>query len=317
MDIVSAKYGETSPWMTFFTATYNREQTLPRCYECLLKMNPATDSAGRKLDLEWVIVDDGSSDGTRELVEKWVAENKLAIIYRYQENQGKHVASNVGASMARGEMITNMDSDDTFFPEALQTFATAWESVPADRRHEFRGVTARCVDPETGNLVGTPLPRQPYYVNTIDMRLKDKVQGEMCGCNRTEIIRENPFPVFDERTSYCPESILWLELAKKYKETVIDVPLREYYHDTGNAITGRSYNRSRANYHLWKYELNNIVPKYLRYAPKEMLKAVVGITMDGFRTGRSLRQIMRDVKPATSKALVALFMPAGWLLSKR
>lgn len=303
--------------MTFFTATYNRAATLPRCYECLLQMRPALRPDGSRLDLEWVIVDDGSSDGTRELVERWVKENKLAIIYRYQPNQGKHVASNVGAQMARGQMITNMDSDDTFMPEALEVFARAWEEIPAERRSEFRGVTARCLDPETGRLVGTPLPRQPYYVSTAEMRYKDKVKGEMCGCNRTDIMRENPFPVFEEHTSFCPESILWLDLGKRYKESVIDVPLRHYYHDTGNALTGRSHNRSLANYHLWKYELNNIVLKYLRYSPREMMKAVVGITMDGLRTGRSLSRIMSDVKPAGAKLLVALFMPAGWLLSRR
>lgn len=318
MDLTNKKYHSLNDvWMTFFTATYNRAGTLPRCYECMKKMRVPVDESGKRVEFEWVIVDDGSEDNTRQLVEGWIEEDIVPVRYHYQPNQGKHVASNVGAMMARGEMIMNMDSDDTYFPESVEVFYKSWMDIPQEIRHGFRGVTARCVDPDTGETVGTPLPEHPYYVSTADMRLRDKVKGEMCGFNRTQIMRENPFPTFAEHTSYCPESILWLELSKRYKESVIDVPLREYYHDTNNAITGRSTNRSRANYHLWKYELNNVVLRYLRYSPKEMMKAVVGLSMDGFRTGRSVKTMLADVKPLAAKALVMAFIPVGWILSRR
>lgn len=317
-DICNKKYEAlAAPWLTFFTPTYNRAATLPRCYESLKKIRLPRDEKGEEVYFEWLIIDDGSQDETRDLVLGWIEEDIIPIRYHYQPNQGKHVASNAGAQIARAPMLANMDSDDTFLPETLQLFWDEWHSIPEERRSEFRGVTARCLDPETGRMEGTPCPRQPYYVHTQDMRFKDKVQGEMCGFNRVEVLKEFPFPVFEEKTSFCPESIIWYSMGEKYLESVVDVAVREYYHDTTNALTGRNVRRSAANYHLWKYEVNHLFLKYVRHSPKEMMKAVVGISMDGFVTGRSISRILADVKPGVCKALVALFIPAGWILSKR
>lgn len=316
-DICNKKYEELkAPWMTFFTPTYNREKTLPRCYESLKKMELPVEADGRKVEFEWLIVDDGSQDNTFSLVSGWIEENLIPIRYYYQPNSGKHVASNVSAELSRAEMLTGMDSDDSFLPETLKVFREGWLSIPEDIRPEFRGVTARCIDPETGKMVGTPSPSQPYYVHTQDMRFKDKVTGEMCGFNRVDVLREFPFPVFEEKTSFCPESIVWYSMGEKYKESVIDIPVREYFHDTDNALTGKNTRRSAANYYLWKYEVNSLVLKYLRYAPKDMLKAIVGMSMDGFISGRSIRSILRDVKSKRCKVAVAAFIPAGWVLSK-
>ncbi len=318
MDISNSLYETTTPWMTFFTSTYNRVGTLPRCYECLKRMRKPVDSQGKALDFEWVIIDDGSEDNTRELVQHWVEENLLPIRFLSGPNRGKHVEYNRAVQLARGEMFTDLDSDDTYVPETLEVFYKEWMAIPADRRADFRGVAARCKHPETGEVIGSPLPRKPYYCYTPELRFKDKVTGDLCGCVRTDLLRQYPFPEFEEKLSYCPESIVWLEMGSKYLETIVDVPLKLYYFDTNNSITGgRSSNRSKALYYLWQYELNNLVLKYLFHSPKEMMKAVVGISMDGLRTGRSPRRILRDVTPRRCKLLVALFMPAGWLLSKR
>lgn len=318
MDLTSPKYKEATPWMTFFTPTFNRRATISRCYESLLAMKRPEDENGNPVEFEWIIVDDGSSDNTREVVEQWCAENRLPIIYRYQENGGKHVASNVAAALARGEVLANLDSDDTFLDNALTVFYKGWTDIPAGERHLFKGVTARCKDPYTGKIVGSPLPRQPYHVHSQDMRFKDKVKGEMCGFNRVDVLREFPFPVFKEKTCYCPEAIVWFEMGKKYLESIIDVPVRDYYRDAADSITmARSANRSKANYHLWKYEVNNLVGRYLLHCPVEMMKAVVGMSMDGLRTGRGIREILGDVDSTGCRILVGAFVPAGWILSHR
>lgn len=138
----------------------------------------------------------------------------------------------------------------------------------------------------------------------------------MCGFNRTEVLRQYPFPTPDARMRFCPEAIVWYEMGKKYKEWIVEIPVKAVYHDTTNAITGRSHNRSIANYYLWQYEINNVLP-YLFYNPKEVIKAFVGITMDGLNTGRSLSTILGEAKSFRSKLMVALCMPVGWLLHFR
>src|SRR5437762_2817315 len=95
---------------TVFTPTYNRAGTLPRVYESL--------KAQTFRDFEWIIVDDGSADSTQELVQSWIGDLDFPIRYFRQQNQGKHVAVNLGVKEARGEFFLNLDSDDACVPEA-------------------------------------------------------------------------------------------------------------------------------------------------------------------------------------------------------
>lgn len=313
MDYKNQKFDSVKPWLTFFTPTYNRRNTISRCYESLKNMKKPTG-----VEFEWIIIDDGSTDDTASLIKEWADENIIPIRYHYKPNGGKHTAINKAVELARGEMLAILDSDDTFMDNALIVFWEGWQSIPAAERSSFKGVTARCKDPHTGLIVGSPLPRQPYYVHSQDMRFKDHVTGEMCGINRVDVMREFPFPVFTEKTSFCPEAIVWFEMGKKYKESIIDVAVREYFRDADNSImNANSGNRAKANYHLWKYEVNNIVGKYIMHSPVEMTKALVGMTMDGLRSGRTLRSILGDVDKPLMRLAVALLVPAGYILSHR
>lgn len=313
----NSKYtAQSSPWMTFFTPTYNRRDTLHRCYDSLKAMRRPMDDKGQTVDFEWIVVDDGSSDDTYSLVKSWADEEIIPIRYVYQENRGKHVACNVGARLAKGEMMAHLDSDDALLDNALEVLYNGWMEIPAGHRSGFKGVTARCIDPETGKIIGTPLPRRPYYASTQDMRYRDRVEGEMFGFNRVDVLLEYPFPESHERMSFYPESVVWCEMGKKYMEYVVDVPVRKYYRDAANAITRKNTSRCRANYYLWRYMVNNLVGKYIVYSPKEMVKAVVGMSMDGFSSGRRLKTILGDVDRFAEKLGVLLLMPAGYILSK-
>ena len=137
---------------TVFTPTYNRARTIERVYRSL--------AAQAFRGFEWVVVDDGSTDGTRELVEAWKAEASFPIRYEWQENRGKHIASNKGIALARGELFITADSDDEFPPTALETFKRVWESIPEAERPGFAGAAGLCVD-QRGRLVGDRFPRSP------------------------------------------------------------------------------------------------------------------------------------------------------------
>ena len=93
---------------TIFTPTYNRAYCIEKVYQSLLKQTIS--------DFEWVVIDDGSSDGTRELISSFANEGKIDIVYYYQKNQGKHVAQNYAVSIARGELFLPLDSDDIIVP---------------------------------------------------------------------------------------------------------------------------------------------------------------------------------------------------------
>ena len=91
--------------ISVFTPTYNRAYILPILYESL-KWQTCHD-------FEWIIVDDGSTDNTEEIVCSWQKEKKdFPIVYRKQQNGGKHTTINHGVSLARGEWLFIVDSAD-------------------------------------------------------------------------------------------------------------------------------------------------------------------------------------------------------------
>ncbi|MCI7310350.1 MAG: glycosyltransferase family 2 protein [Prevotella sp.] len=89
--------------LTVFTPTYSRAYSLPRLYESL--------KAQTFVDFEWLIVDDGSTDGTKQLIEKWSDEDSFIRYYR-QERGGKHRAINLGVQQAKGDLFFIVDSDE-------------------------------------------------------------------------------------------------------------------------------------------------------------------------------------------------------------
>ena len=102
--------------ITIFTPTYNRAALLPRLYNSLLAQNHK--------DFEWIVVDDGSSDGTKKLIQTYINDAQLSIQYHKQENAGKHVAINTGVKLATRPYFFIVDSDD-FLPASSIKDVTA------------------------------------------------------------------------------------------------------------------------------------------------------------------------------------------------
>lgn len=107
--------------LSIITPTYNRENLLPRLYKSIVNNNPCN------LEMEWLIMDDGSTDNTKVLIEEWKIENKIQIKYYFQENQGKMVAINNVIKETTGDLIVECDSDDYFTPNAFEVIQKAWE----------------------------------------------------------------------------------------------------------------------------------------------------------------------------------------------
>ena len=222
---------------------------------------------------------------------------------------------NFAAQKARGKFWLTIDSDDTILPDALLKYSRVWESIPDDEKNAFCGVSARCVDVD-GNIVGDRLPFQPMDVTFTELRMKYCVEGEMLEMYRVDILRQYPFPEYDPRMRFCPEAIAWFEIAKKYKLRVVDEAVRTYYYDASVSIMReRSVKRSVANYYLWLYFVNNLSSFIFSY-PKKIVKAYVGVSMDGFVSGKHMWGILKDIR-GWRKIPTLLFMGCGWILAKK
>jgi glycosyltransferase involved in cell wall biosynthesis len=213
---------------TVFTPTYNRAHTLPKVYASLQTQTFR--------DFEWLVVDDGSTDATRTLVESWIAEEKFPIHYCYQKNGHKKTAINHGVREAKGELFLILDSDDEIPSDALKILIEAWQTIPETKRHLFAGVTGLCVD-QKGKLVGSTFPQDVYDSDSISIRYEAKVEGEKWGFNTTAIMRQFPFP--EDIQGLVPEALIWNRIARHYKMRFINQVVR-IYHDEVDSISRSS-----------------------------------------------------------------------------
>ncbi|MES2474699.1 MAG: glycosyltransferase family A protein [Verrucomicrobiota bacterium] len=206
------------PLFTIFTPAYNRATLLPRVYECL--------KAQSIRDFEWVIVDDGSTDNTRAVVEAWREEGDIPIHYHWKENGGKHSAVNRGISVARGCYFIVVDSDDWLIPRALEILKCNWEKI-ADQDN-FVGVIG-LFSYESGEIVGDRFPHHPFISNSVDLRFRHRLHGDKVGANRTAVLKAYPFPA-DLSRNYVSESLIWNRIAEKYDTLFINevIGIKEY-----------------------------------------------------------------------------------------
>lgn len=190
--------------ITVFTPTYNRAHLLSRVYESLCRQSYK--------DFEWLIVDDGSTDGTEKL--SFLNDtSKVNIRYVKQPNGGKHRAINRGVKEAKGELFFILDSDDWLPIDSLQIVADEYKS--ARPNNLICGVAGLdCY--QDGKTVGTGLSCDVIDCNAIEIRYKYHIQGDLKEILLTKVLREFPFPEI-ENEKFCPEQLIWYRIAEKYK----------------------------------------------------------------------------------------------------
>lgn len=204
------------PFITILTPTYNRASLLPRLFDSLLRQTSK--------DFEWIVVDDGSTDDTRKVVAnlKEKCGGAFPMGYVYKANGGKHMAINIGAERARGELLFIADSDDLLTDDALETVANSWHDISDDK--SFAGIAGLDIAMDTREVIGSGLPQEHIDCNAIDIRYRHHVTGDMKEVFRTEVLREFPFPEFaGER--FCPEQLVWFRMARRYRLRYINKPI--------------------------------------------------------------------------------------------
>jgi glycosyltransferase involved in cell wall biosynthesis len=296
---------------TVFTPTYNRAHTLNRVYFSLREQTFR--------DFEWLIVDDGSTDHTHELITRWQGEAEFPIRYYRQENLGKPLAFNKGVGEARGELLLLIDSDDGCVPEALEQFNRHWKAISEKDRDGFVGVTGLCMD-QNGNLVGDKFPSDLMDSDSLEIRYKFKVKGEKWGFLRTEVLSQYPFPMMPE-SKFVPEGIIWSAIAKKYKTRFINTPLRIYWSDEGRTSDQLSRMASPALYaagHAYWHRVKlNTEIHWFQHAPLEFLRSAVHYGRFSFHNGVGFRQQLRQLDNLLAKGLWLMALPvASMIFSK-
>ncbi|WP_438317032.1 glycosyltransferase family 2 protein [Candidatus Caldatribacterium sp. SIUC1] len=116
--------------------------------------------------------------------------------------------------MAKGELFVILDSDDWLASKALERLLYWWKTIPLEARENYTGVAGLYAYP-SGKIVGSPFPAPVIDSNAVEIRTKYRVKGDKFGMNRTEVLREFPFP--EDLGRFVTESLVWSRIARKYQ----------------------------------------------------------------------------------------------------
>ena len=171
--------------LTIFTPTHNRAYILPKLYESLCVQTCQ--------NFEWLIVDDGSTDNTKELVDEWMGEGRIAIRYVYQQNGGKMRAFNNAASLADSELFVCVDSDDQLTTDRVVEESLAyWDAHKSEALDKpIVGMVSLRLHKQLAKGIPSKLTHGSLH------QICTNYKGETTIFLLTAILRNYPYPTFE------------------------------------------------------------------------------------------------------------------------
>lgn len=215
--------------VTILTPAYNRKELLERLYNSLKKQTVS--------DFQWLIVDDGSLDGTKECVQRLQKENSVDIHYIWQENAGKHCALNKAIPLIESELTFIVDSDDYLPEEAVEiilSYHQKYKNTEGLCGYSF----LRCY--EDGSVNTAYFKKDEEIASYLEIRINGRIGGDKAEVFFTRILQQFPFPEF-KGEKFLPEDLVWMKMSESYQMVHINkcVYISEYL-EGGLTKSGRS-----------------------------------------------------------------------------
>ncbi|ALJ04033.1 glycosyltransferase [Pseudalgibacter alginicilyticus] len=281
--------------LTVFTPTYNRAYCLHQCYESLVRQT--------NQNFIWLIIDDGSIDNTKDLVNTWMDENKISIQYHYQDNQGMHGGHNAAYRLIETELNVCIDSDDFMPDDAVQIILENWLLIK--HKPQFAGLVGLDANKQ-GNIIGTKIPETLKETTLSDLYEIHKVKGDKKLVLRTDVVKKYPpYPIFkDER--FVPLHYLYLLIDQDFSLFPINKVLCivEYMPDGSSLNIFKQYRR-----HPKGFAFSRIPEmKYSKSLQEKYKKAI------HYVSSSLLSKNQKFISESPKKALTILAIPPGILL---
>ena len=295
------------PTLTIFTPAYNGAATLERTFASL--------RAQSSRDFLWLVVDDGSTDATREVVARCTVAADFEVRYLHQPNSGKHMAHNRAVMAADTELLLIIDADDELLPDAVRTITSEWQRMAREERDKIAGIWTLATDP-AGRVCGDEFPEERFDATLQTMWYRLGRTGEWLPCFRTDVLRRHLFPRTEPGACpYIPEAYVWFAITRHHLIRFLNVACR-LYHPGGSlmALARDEYRYSHCIVYGYAFPLAHDLP-WFAYKPRWFLVNAVQTARYGFHGGR-LGTIMSDLGWA-GRALVILALPAACLLLAR
>jgi glycosyltransferase involved in cell wall biosynthesis len=209
---------------SIITPTFNRAKYLPDVYAFLQKQDG--------IDFEWIIVDDGSKDDTKNVVSSFVPfPAPCTLRYIYQENTGKPGAVNTGVKMADSYISILFDDDDILLPDALKTVWYYFDAAAGKFENNCVGIIGLC-QYDNGQIIGRKFPWDYFISDNINCTFNMNYRQDTTDFYLTNIIKKYPYPIFENEKNITP-SIVWIRIAIDYQTIYINKTLsqKQYLQD--------------------------------------------------------------------------------------
>lgn len=281
--------------ITVFTPTYNRAYILGKCYESLNRQTCK--------DFIWLIIDDGSTDGTEALVRGWMEkDNGYEIRYIYKENGGLHTGYNAAIAAMDTELSVCIDSDDAMPEDAIESVLREWELCRGNEK--IAGLVGLDYD-EKGNLIGKLLPEE-QKINAAAL-LCVPGMGDKKYVVRNDLLRTvAPMPVYPGEKNFNPHYFI-IRLSREYCFRPVNrcFCLVEYQPDGMTANIWKQYVSSPNSFAELRRAILEVPGMTWKYRFKTAAHYVASSLM------AKQKKILRR---SPAKLLTLLAWPAGWAL---
>lgn len=282
--------------VTILTPTYNRVHTLQRLYESLEEQSDKS--------FQWLVVDDGSTDETKELINTLSVKSSFKVEYVFKENGGKHTAINLGVEEIDTPLVFIVDSDDYLIEDAIEVILNKWSIYRDD---PSIGSFWYLISDPKGKIIGEEFPENEFVSTYLQVMINQKVKGDKKAVYLTKARKEFPFPVYKEER-FLGESTVHTVIGEKYKSVFINkvIYIGEYLKD-GLSVAGlpmRIKNPLGGMLNSKKY-----LSKKVKF-PIRFKKTILFITY-GFLSGKQAKNIIMD---SGLPFLTTICMPFGYSL---
>jgi len=277
--------------ITIVTPSYNRAHTLLRVYESLKNQTFK--------DFKWIIMDDGSTDNTKDLVTEFQAEGAFEIDYFWNENQHKFITVFEGVKKVTSNYFMVVDSDDSYPENSLQILFDEVEAI--ENQHEFISVMGLSQF-EDGTIVGNKYPNDGFDGSIFDMRYKYNVRGDKFGIFITktyqQLLKNFDYSVYQDK-GYIPQAVFFNTYdAAGVKTRFVNKVVRNYHLDeTDSASVSNTRWSGKNTFGLmegYRSFLNSYNSSLYSY-PKALIRNLIGYQTYSIINNKGLSEINKGL----------------------
>lgn len=295
--------------ITIVTPTFNRAHTLTRVYSSLQKQTFK--------DFVWLIADDGSTDDTEALIQSFIIEEKIDVIYQKYENSKKFYTVFKAIETVDTPFFTILDSDDAYVENALEVMH---ETVKVLDSEHFISATFNSCYPD-GSLVGTLFPKD-FDGTILEMRTKLRVRGD----KHTIFIRKvyqdylDKFDYQKYKNLYAPQRIFFqIYDSQNMLSRFVNKTVRIYFENKSDSAS-MSNDRVKSSSYLGLRDghlsfINNYGNQLWRY-PKALIRNLIGYVIYAILVKNNYLEILKKINNSFFKVLAILFLPLAIIYSK-